>query len=451
MCSEGSGRLLLLWFNSGYPTFEDFCLGEPAKTRELRRVFLLASAWCFRRHVKYLNSEQFQLTLCGDSNADTGTMDQFFQTWDRKKHCCVSSGICKEMKKMGVTSNDLKTRKWRQTMYHTAATLQLSMADVEAMHSRNRVLARSAFHSIASKFINKECKSFYEEAQVLQGCKSSETSCLNQDFKKDGLQVISQKPYQKGQSALELFRHRYLKGKMANESFNPCSKEVWNEVKDSYNSLPQDQKDIYESMSSESKAHAALQRAKKKAEKTGNAQRDETANNVALVDEQKEPPFFHVQSVPYSKLTSAVSDASTLEDVVQLAGKKLRQELPGKHTFPLSENVLETAFQGLARNGLSGKAAEAKFRVESERMARPPDNDIFPERVVHQGVCGELCRNFTDPRRISFHQRVEDLFHQLVRDLGGVKEAVGYDPLCHSTSLFNFYFYIILYYHYVVS
>ena len=240
-CSEGSGRLLLLWFNSGYPTFEDFCLGEPAKTRELRRVFLLASAWCFRRHVKYLNSEQFQLTLCGDSNADTGTMDQFFQTWDRKKHCCVSSGICKEMKKMGVTSNDLKTRKWRQTMYHTAATLQLSMADVEAMHSRNRVLARSAFHSIASKFINKECKSFYEEAQVLQGCKSSETSCLNQDFKKDGLQVISQKPYQKGQSALELFRHRYLKGKMASESFNPCSKEVWNEVKDSYNSLPQDE------------------------------------------------------------------------------------------------------------------------------------------------------------------------------------------------------------------
>ena len=127
-------------------------------------------------------------------------------------------------------------------MYHTAATLQLSMADVEAMHSRNRVLARSAFHSIASKFINKECKSFYEEAQVLQGCKSSETSCLNQDFKKDGLQVISQKPYQKGQSALELFRHRYLKGKMAN---------------------------IYESMSSESKANAALQRAKKKAEKLG--------------------------------------------------------------------------------------------------------------------------------------------------------------------------------------
>ena len=148
-----------------------------------------------------------------------------------------------------------------------------------------------------------------------------------------------------------------------------------------------------------------------------------------------------MQSVPYSKLTSAVSDASTLEDVVQLAGKKLRQELPGKHTFPLSENVLETAFQGFARNGLSGKAAEAKFRVESERIARPPDNDIFPE----------LCRNFTDPRRISFHQRVEDLFHQLVRDLGGVKEAVGYDPLCHSTSLFIFYFYIILYYHYVVS
>ena len=57
----GHGRLKLLW--SPYPTYEDFCLSEPGKVRQLRRALLLMSGWIHRRQYTYLHSLQLGCSL----------------------------------------------------------------------------------------------------------------------------------------------------------------------------------------------------------------------------------------------------------------------------------------------------------------------------------------------------------------------------------------------------
>ncbi len=441
MSTKGKGRLLLLWSNSGYPEYEDFCLGEPQKIREMRRVFLLACGWFYRRHSQYLNNDSFAVTLVGDVEANPNTLDTFLKKWDQKKHCCVPSGICKDLKRQGITAEDLQKPEWKCLMYNAASMLQLSMADVEAMHSRNRVLARSAFHTISSKFINRESQCFMEEASVLQDPPGAQVPCSSSPNRKTtttkdgGLVIVEPKQKNsncKGQSPLEIFRKRYLQQKRLLDSVNPCNKEVWEEVKTRFDELSPHEKSIYEKMSQESMTAAAHARGRKIALK--NAQNAGTALQVTASKEQqvREAPAVHTQILPLWKLCHVLSDDHpTVDRVAAAVGKHMSSRQPiTKSNFPLSESTLETAFRGLSSNGITGKAAESKFHVESERIARPPAHDIFPARVLHEGVCGELCRHFADSRRVGLHQATAAIFNSIVTRKGGVKSAVISDPLC---------------------
>lgn len=435
MSTKGEGRLCLLWHNSGYSDYEEFCLGEPNKIREMRRVFLLACGWFYRRHSQYLNSDSFAVTLAGDVEANPDTLDTFLRKWDQKKHCCVPSGICKDLKRQGITAEDLQKPEWKCLMYNAASMLQLSMADVEAMHSRNRVLARSAFHTISSKFINRESQCFMEEASELQDPPGRQVSCSNSKAtttKDGGLVIVEPKQKTsncKGQSPLEIFRKRFLQQKRLLESVNPCSKEVWEEVKTKFDELSPDEKSVYEKMSQESMTAAVHARGRKIALKNAGTALQVTASKEQQV---REAPAVHTQILPLWKLCQVLSDDhASVDRVAAAVGKHMSSpQAIAKSNFPLSESTLEAAFRGLSSNGITGKAAESKFHLESERIARPPANDIFPSRVVHEGVCGELCRHFADPRQIGLHQGTAAIFNSIVTRKGGVKSAVISDPLC---------------------
>lgn len=439
MSTTGKGRLLLLWANSGYCEYEDFCLNESKKIREMRRLFMMASGWIFRRHVKYLNSESFKVTLSGDVGAEQSTLDHFYSTWDRKGDCCVPAGLAKELKRMNVTSADLKSPDWQQTMYNVAATLQLSMADVEAMHSRNRVLARSAFSSISAKFINEESRRYMEEALVLQKPQQAESTAhgqhANQTSKRSGL-VIKGPALKmhncKGQSALEIFRKRYLTEKQTTEKVNPCDKTLWAEIKTAFENLPDDQRAIYTRMAEQSKEKAFSERAKKNALKSI-ANRSASVEDVVATQQIRESTVIHAQVLPMWKLGDVMSKDASVEKLATAVAKNATStgsDIVAKSVHPITEGTLETAFVGMASNRLTGRQAESMFNQEAERIARPPDDDIFPDRVVHEGACGELCRFRTVHERIAMHQHIEGLFLEIVRAKGGVKGAVNSDILC---------------------
>ena len=303
------------------------------------------------------------------------------------------------------------------------------MADVEAMHSRNRVLSRCAFHSISAKFINREAKTFMEEASVLQkteDCESLGGPAMGSDLVKvHGPKAKAAK----GESALHLFRKRYLS--QLQEKVNPCSREMWHEVKGAFENLPQDQRAVYDRLAEESSTNAALVRSRMR---SGQLAPCSSENGQTSLVEQSfsEAVMLHTQVLPLWKLVDVLTHCSTVEQLAIALGKQFAQngKVSAKLQCPISESTLETAFHGLASNGLTGRQAEKQFQAESERIGRPPETDVFPEKVVHLGVCGELCRRVSKPSRIALHRRLETLFQEVVSKSGGVQGSVASDPLC---------------------
>ena len=167
MSKCGGGRLRLVWPCQGFPSFASFCAAHPEKCRQLRRILMLGAAWVFRRHFVYLNSDTMALTMCGDDQAHPHTLKNFLDFWKVKNACCFPPGLCRDFSNTHLGAQDLQSGNCKSLLFWVASTIQLSIADVEAMHSQNRALAGSSLTDIAAKFINSESKRLKEEALKL--------------------------------------------------------------------------------------------------------------------------------------------------------------------------------------------------------------------------------------------------------------------------------------------
>ena len=460
---RGEGRLLFLWKSCGYESFADFCAHEKDKVREIRRILLLEASWVFRRHFKYLNQDAFALTICGDDQAHPETLQNVLMHWDLKNHCCVQPGFCRELKRRGVTSEDLMTPKWRSFMYWTASTLQLSIADVESMHSQNRNHAGDAFSSMAAKFVNAESTRYMEEAKRLQDPESSEQSRGGRrrhvPMKSDlaGIKVedrIGKDAKPKALSAIEIFRNHLLKRPGMNETAtNPCSKEFWSMVRERFFDLSDEQRTLYEQMAADSKVSAQLARMQASASRQEAQPKPDAA--IALPNQTKhQQPVLpvHSQVLPLSSLCQLVSQDGVQPVVNQVKQKVSQIVRPRTRTtaeedqdddpsnslsaavranYPLSESSLENAYQAQTAKGLTSKDTFNAFKTEIESIARPSDDDVFPAKVIHEGWCGEQCRHLgTSIERILLHSNTLLLFQELVKKKGGVQGVIRSDVLC---------------------
>ena len=104
MSQQGDGRLSLIWSNSQYENFQDWCLHEQPRLRKLRRLLMLEAAWIFRRHFMYIHSDQFAILMCGNKQAHQPTLQSWLDLWREKRHCCLPPGCCRDMKLQGLTS-----------------------------------------------------------------------------------------------------------------------------------------------------------------------------------------------------------------------------------------------------------------------------------------------------------------------------------------------------------
>ncbi len=449
---EGNGRLTLLWGNTPHESFGDFCLREPGRVRQLRRILLLASGWVYRRHWLYLNSDPFVMTLTGDSAADPDVVQLHLDFWDIKHHCCVPPGICRDLKKKGIKASDLKQPMWRSVMFWTAGSMQLSMADVESLHSQNRVFAGSAFSSISSKFVNHEAARFQQEAAEAQrpsssGSKSKsnsgtsiKSSCGNITIKDFSNKTTNAK----AMSAFEIFRSRFLQSeKSANDGVvNPCSKDVWHRVKDTWASLSVEERQVYEALANESKISAAFARSSQQARVVanhGDVSTEEGDQSEALaVKGNSRLQRLHAQCLPLNRVCDAMSlpnPQSAMEEMKKMTSKQVANTETDSanfaKTYPLSEACLEKSFEHQRANGSTGKDSMRRFQQDSERIGRPPSqDDIFPKKVIHESHCGEQCRHFGDPQRIQLHVNLLLTMQALVAWKGGVKPALLSDLLC---------------------
>ena len=434
----GGGRLLFLWTGSGYTSYADFCACQPDRVPDIRRTFMLCAAWIYRRHFAYLHRDMFSITLVGDPDAYPGMCDEVLQAWDRKHICCVPSGFARDLKKDGITSKELMSTGWRETMFWTASTIQLSCADIEALHSQNRALAGSAFHSISSCYINSESNRFAKEAFDIQSASHKKTiskddALLNGGAKHECIGSImvkdctGKKATPKGMSPLELFRKHYIKTYSSAGTLNPCSKECWADVKQRWAELSKEEQDLYRALSEQSAVDALAMRARRDQAKGSTDNKSASGSDLPVVANM-DFPAIHAQALPLSQVCELVSSPDALQ-------KALRDELETssaipKSRFPLGEEALERAWQSQKSKGISGKESIKAFRVESERIARPSDDDTFPSKVTHESCCGEQCRHFADRRRVALHSQLLRQFGEIVSHKGGVKHVVLADVLC---------------------
>ena len=382
--TDGSGRLLLLWSISGYGTYKEFCRCQPCKTREIRRVLLLAAGWCFRRHYVYLNDLTFALSALGDPEGDPGVLARIAEEWDRKSHCCVGPGICRDLKRLGLSSEQLRSPGWKDLLRWIGSAVQFSMADVEALHSQNKHLAGCAFHNIASKFINTESRRLMREAEELQqldtgtgkGHGLADSSDSGKRSLPGGIEVVEKcrRTGAKAMSALELFRVRYLalqRGSASDGSkVNCCNAEHWAEVKREWENLSADQRAVYESMAQDSRSQAALVRAQRDQRA---AAQTELAEATTVRDLAVQTAFrgVHAQVLPMWQLCRLMLSAEG-EDVESILKRMLRLHAEGRKAvaqskYPLCEQALESAWQSQLAQGLTGKQAAQKFQTEAER------------------------------------------------------------------------------------
>eukprot|EP00435_Cladocopium_sp_Y103_P028137 s2217_g7.t1 len=449
MSTSGGGRLNLVWPRTEYVCFGEYCKYNLDKCRVIRRILMLGAAWVYRRHLVYLNDDQFSITVCGDDDAHRDTLQTFLGFWEQKRPCCYPPGLCRDLKSMNLSADDLTFGNCKRMLYFVASTLQLSIADVEAMHSQNRALHGNSFSSISAKFINAESVRIQQEARKLQygkegGPHADDSKDVSGHKNKGiGLSWSHKGATAKGLSALELYRKHYLELRSRSEKINPCSKEIWNDVRQAFAELSPEERSLYEKMSQDSKQQALSQRVLKKHEKKSAAvaatSEDAPSQPAALVPATGGNYGVHLQILPVKELGQFLSttDASgeALSSIVEQHARKTEGKISA-HDFPIGESTLDEVWRSQVASGLTGKAASKTFQRQAEGIARPEDQrDTFPQRVLHEGHCGEQCRHFGDPKRIALHCNTLALFTFIVQQtldlrMGGVQAIVEEDVLC---------------------
>ena len=430
---DGDGRLNLIWNRTEFASYGDFCKSFSDKCRTIRRMLMLGSAWVYRRHFMYLNSDQFSATMCGDPDAHHDTLETFLQFWDAKHSCCFAPGLCRDLKLMNLSRDDLLSDNTKKFLYWIASTVQLSIADVEAMHSQNKSLEGVSFASIAAKYINSEAVRTQQEAAKLQFGKDGGAGGSKHKHsgarKANGITTCWEKkqPTAKGLSALEIFRKHFLELRSRTEKVNPCCKSLWQDVREAFGSLTPKEKHMYEMMSEDSKAQALCERMQRKAQEKNAGASNASAEEViqpepeAVVPANGHSPGVHLQILPMHELGQALGSCrgATLGNVIdqyaaKSKGSKDSKDI-AKSDFPLGESTLDAVWKSQVASGVSGRDAFKTFTSQSESIARPNDSsDVFPDRVLHEGWCGEQCRHFGESKRVALHCHTLELFNFIV-------------------------------------
>ena len=430
---SGTGRVALL--SAKHVSFEEFCLHDPAKVRLFRRLLMLVSGWVYRRQHVYMHDLRYAIAILGDSQANDRAVQRVLLQWDTKRHCCTQPGIARMLKMRGLSSQDLCSPKWRSVMCFYGSTLQWSICDVESKHAVNRLSAGSAFSTICAKYVNSEANLIQKQSSQEHVASSSASSGSMPAPHGGRYAAISQKETRKGQGvkaqpALELFRADFLKREARAGVANPCTKEMWDAVRAAYAGLTQQQKQVYQSLAEDSQASASAARARAKHERgVGeiSVQDSEQMSVVQLGQPQPVRPIrpWNAHTLSFQEMSQAIDLQSLMSKLEAAAVKKSR---PTGH--PISETVLQNVWKAQCKNGVTWKDACNRFRMETERIARPScPAETFPSKVLYEGHCGEQCRFEAGSERVRFHCNLVSSFCRVVKLHGKISEAVKADIL----------------------
>ncbi|CAE7837487.1 unnamed protein product [Symbiodinium sp. CCMP2592] len=446
MSLTGVGRLKLLYWQ--HASYEDFCLHEPGKVRQLRRLLLLMAGWVYRRQFIYMNSLRYSITVFADPDAHPDVVQRVADEWDNKSSCCMPPGIARMLKLRGLTSHDLQSPRWRLVLAYYAKTLTWSIADVEQQHAVNRQSAACAFSTICAKSINAVAlqQKVSEKDKFRQNGSSLEPVDAASSHRSDRIAVVAKRKLKdqraKGQSAFELFRKDYLRRQQLTGTANPCSRDVWKEVKEAFQQLPQQQRASYDTLALDSATNAAAARARLKQQQTQQRQLEPGTQPMqssaqdcrALVPVSGlGQPHRNVQQLSFDEFMGQPDLQSAMRKFDKPDARLGSGAAAAKTNYPVGEHTLESVWKCQRQRRITWRDATTKFRLETERIARPCSAaEAFPEHVTYESCCGVQCRMLesdVSAERVNLHVNILAALTQIVQSLGRISQAVKTDLL----------------------
>ena len=107
------GRTLLIWKKQNFASVEQWENCKPEQVRSFRRLVLLTIAWIHRRHSDHFLQFPFSLCLLADDDEMVSNRSQqdLLREWDSCFACCVRPGMARTLKKRGINSQDLESKR----------------------------------------------------------------------------------------------------------------------------------------------------------------------------------------------------------------------------------------------------------------------------------------------------------------------------------------------------
>eukprot|EP00438_Fugacium_kawagutii_P033558 Skav211092 [mRNA] locus=scaffold2002:333211:335664:- [translate_table: standard] len=314
-----------------------------------------------------------------------------------------------------------------------------SIADVECKHAQSQHWSDRPFATMVAKHINSELKSHKQEAQHQLTCQlsrlkeGSPTQADDSSMVVGNVVVEMQQKQIRRKPAYMFFRDDWIQTcrQCGSETINPASKTFWSELKKKFSELNPERKAYYEELSRQSDLEARGKRDRRQQRKRDTSV-NESVGSSALGSQQLDrlhsqvgcamnPWLVKAEDLAGQDCWDGISDQieKTCLSMSCSSAKLLGDEI--QQTAPLSEEMLQKAWQQQLSAGLTWADTLAQFDKEAQQFAEPsPEGPTFPKQVFYQGCCGVYCRHRNSQEHVALFVRLLDAFAGLVQGLGPI-------------------------------
>jgi hypothetical protein len=269
----GADRLQLVWRYQEFASYIDWCAALPQQVRELRRLLLCAAVGLHRRHAATFKRMTWRLVQLCDPRVAESDKDRLAQEWDASHACCLAPGFARELKKMQVTGEEMRTSfVWRHFLLQFGRLVSQQVCDIEWRHGRNR---RRSHQSGQTRFNTFVAEATLAEARLQHAARAvlreRESRPLHHHAAAGLKRAEVQDESDRGRTLLraqtpqEMHRWDWMRAQKAlGNSFSAAHASTWEAWRQAFQELPGEQRQLYEQRSAMSKMMAKVNRRRRK-------------------------------------------------------------------------------------------------------------------------------------------------------------------------------------------